>query len=54
MTDLNLFESKDLLLADEKLRNLLGDHGKKYVTEHYSWDTIEKTYADFIMQMGSA
>ncbi len=38
----------DVLFSNEKLRNMMGNRGKQYVEQHYSWDTIEKTYVDFI------
>lgn len=43
----------DLLISNEKLRNVMGIRGKQYVEQHYSWDTIEKTYVDFITQIGN-
>lgn len=44
----------DLLLRQPDVRRVLGDQGKRYVDEHYSWDTIEQTYVDFIQQIGTA
>jgi len=40
----------DLLLANPALRETLGRQGKQYVAERYSWDVVEKTYVDFLMQ----
>lgn len=41
----------DMLLADEHLRRTLGAHGKSYVEQHYSWNTVEKTYLDFFAKV---
>jgi glycosyltransferase involved in cell wall biosynthesis len=41
----------DLLLSDDRLRKTMGKQGEAYVTQHYSWDTVEKTYVDFISRM---
>lgn len=41
-------ECLDLLLADEHLRDQLGDKGRKFVDMNYSWETIEKKYLDLI------
>ena len=38
----------NLLLADECLRNQLGNKGREFVDMHYSWDIIEKKYLDLI------
>jgi glycosyltransferase involved in cell wall biosynthesis len=43
----------DLLLSDHALRTELGKQGQQYVTTHYSWDAIEKTYVDFIYQIAN-
>jgi glycosyltransferase involved in cell wall biosynthesis len=44
----------DILLSNGILRETMGIQGKQYVEQHYSWDTIEKRYVDFIMQIGNA
>jgi glycosyltransferase involved in cell wall biosynthesis len=44
----------DILLSNRTLRETMGIQGKQYVEQHYSWDTIEKTYVDFIMRVGNA
>jgi glycosyltransferase involved in cell wall biosynthesis len=44
----------DALLNQEPLRIALGRQGQRYVKERYSWDTVEKTYVDFITQIGNA
>lgn len=41
-------ECLDLLLADEHLRDQLGNRGRKFVDENYSWENIEKKYLDLI------
>ena len=41
----------DILLSDGKLRETMGTQGKQYVEQNYSWDTIEKTYVDFIAKL---
>jgi len=38
----------NLLLADEHLRDQLGDKGRQFVDMHYSWETIEKKYLNLI------
>jgi glycosyltransferase involved in cell wall biosynthesis len=44
----------DILLSNRTLRETMGIQGKQYVEQHYSWNTIEKRYVDFIMQVGNA
>lgn len=41
----------DILLSNRTLRETMGIQGKQYVEQHYSWDTIEKTYVDFIVKL---
>ncbi|WP_321418856.1 glycosyltransferase [uncultured Methanomethylovorans sp.] len=41
-------ECLNLLLADEHLRDQLGNEGRKFVDKHYSWETIERKYLDLI------
>lgn len=41
----------DLLLSDPALRTAMGEQGQQYVAKHYSWDTIEKTYVDFLLRV---
>lgn len=38
----------NLLLADEQLRDKLGNKGRQFVDLHYSWENIEKKYLDLI------
>jgi glycosyltransferase involved in cell wall biosynthesis len=33
-----------LLLADDRLRTVMGRHGREYIREHYRWDTIMNKY----------
>lgn len=40
----------ELLLSQQELRNTLGQQGKRYVETRYTWDTVEKTYVEFIMR----
>jgi glycosyltransferase involved in cell wall biosynthesis len=40
----------ELLLSQQELRHTLGQQGKQYVEARYTWDTVEKTYVDFIMR----
>ena len=40
----------DLLLSNQPLRETMGRQGQQYVAREYSWDTVEKTYLDFIAQ----
>jgi glycosyltransferase involved in cell wall biosynthesis len=42
----------DILLANRRLRETMGMQGKAYVAQRYSWDTVEKTYVEFITQIG--
>ena len=43
----------DLLLRQPQLRDTLGRQGQQYVSERYSWDSVEKTYVDFITHIGN-
>ncbi len=43
----------DLMLTNQPLREKLGAQGKAYVADRYSWDTVEKTYVDFITQIAN-
>lgn len=43
----------DLLVSNQVLRTAMGKQGEHYITEHYSWDTIEKIYVDFILQIAN-
>lgn len=45
-------ECLDLLLADENLRDQLGNKGRKFVDMHYSWETIERKYLELIERVG--
>ncbi len=41
-------ECLDLLLADEHLRDQLGNRGRKFVDMNYSWENIENKYLNLI------
>ncbi|MFA0823376.1 MAG: glycosyltransferase family 4 protein [Methanomethylovorans sp.] len=41
-------ECLNLLLADENLRDQLGNRGREFVDMNYSWENIEKKYLDLI------
>lgn len=41
----------DLLYSNQEVRTTMGKQGQQYVAEHYSWDTIEKTYVDFLLSV---
>ena len=43
----------DLLYSNQEVRAVMGKQGQRYVAEHYSWDAIEKTYVDFILQIAN-
>jgi glycosyltransferase involved in cell wall biosynthesis len=46
-TDFNEFEEGlTLLLMNSEIRNKLGSNGKRYVTENYSWEIIERKYCE--------
>jgi glycosyltransferase involved in cell wall biosynthesis len=38
----------DLLLSDKKLRMKMGENGKKYVEENYSWPKIGEKYINLL------
>lgn len=39
----------DLFISDPRLRQVLGDHGRKYVKDNYSWDRIIEKYERMFM-----
>jgi len=41
-------ESLDLLMADHELARQLGENGRRYVAENYSWNIVEQKYLSFI------
>ena len=41
----------DLLLNDELLARRLGENGRKYVLENYSWEIVQKKYEDFLAKI---
>lgn len=41
-------ECLNLLLANEQLRDQLGNKGRKFVDMHYSWENIERKYLNLI------
>jgi glycosyltransferase involved in cell wall biosynthesis len=44
-------ECLDLLTSDPHLARRLGENGRKYVAEHYSWDVVEKKYLSFLQSI---
>jgi glycosyltransferase involved in cell wall biosynthesis len=40
-----------LLLTDDQMRPTLGFLGKRYVTENYSWEVIERKYIDLLRRI---
>jgi glycosyltransferase involved in cell wall biosynthesis len=44
-------ECLNLLLADEQLRDQLGNKGRRFVDMHYSWETVEKKYLALIKRV---
>lgn len=47
-------ECLDLLLSDDGLRDKLGQNGRKYVDENYSWDVVESKYLDFLEKLAGS
>lgn len=41
-------ECLDLLISDDRIRAMMGENGKKYVEENYSWSKIEEKYIRLI------
>ena len=41
----------DLLLSNEKLRERMGENGKNYVKENYSWDKVEEKYLQVLEKL---
>ena len=41
----------DLLFTNQMLQTAMGEQGKQYVAKQYSWDAIEKTYFDFLLNV---
>ena len=40
-----------VLLTDDQMRTTLGIHGKRYMTENYSWSGIERKYIDLLKRL---
>ncbi|HWQ20768.1 MAG TPA: glycosyltransferase family 4 protein [Methanotrichaceae archaeon] len=47
-------ECLKLMLSDERLSDKLGQNGRKYVEENYSWDVVESKYRDFLEKLASS
>lgn len=47
-------ECTNLLLAEPRLRERMGQHGKAYVTAHYSWSVIMTKYDRLIMALAKS
>ncbi|MCX6565140.1 MAG: glycosyltransferase family 4 protein [Candidatus Aminicenantes bacterium] len=45
-------ESLKLLLASDRLRRALGDHGRRYFEANYTWDIIEGKYLEIVSRLG--
>ena len=43
-----------LMLADKRLRESMGAHGRRYFEDHYTWDAIEGKYLDLVRRVGEA
>ncbi|MFA9453227.1 MAG: glycosyltransferase family 4 protein [Candidatus Aminicenantaceae bacterium] len=43
-----------LLLADGRLRQSMGTHGRRYFSDHYTWDAIEGKYLDLVRRVSEA
>ena len=43
----------DLLLNDEGLARRLGENGRRYVQENYTWQLVQKKYEDFLAKITS-
>lgn len=41
----------NLLVADQNLRRVLGENGRQYCQENYSWDVVERKYLEIILGM---
>jgi glycosyltransferase involved in cell wall biosynthesis/2-polyprenyl-3-methyl-5-hydroxy-6-metoxy-1,4-benzoquinol methylase len=41
----------EILLTDDQMRQNLGIHGKRYVTENYSWEIIKRKYIDILRRI---
>jgi glycosyltransferase involved in cell wall biosynthesis len=46
-------ECLDLLTSDPQLARQLGENGRKYVAENYSWNVVEKKYLSFLDQVSA-
>jgi glycosyltransferase involved in cell wall biosynthesis len=47
-------ECLDVLLADDAMRNAMGQNGMKFVLENYSWEIIEKKYISFLKKINES
>ena len=41
-----------LLLGSERLRRRLGENGRRFYEENYSWDVIEGKYLETVRRLG--
>lgn len=41
----------DFLLADDRMRNAMGENGTKFVLQNYSWENIEKKYISILQKI---
>jgi glycosyltransferase involved in cell wall biosynthesis len=46
-------ECLDLLISDDRLRAKMGENGKQYVEENYSWPKIEEKYLRLLDTLNS-
>ena len=46
-------EALDLLLDDADLRRQLGQRGRAYVLERFSWERVTRNYLDLLARLGA-
>ena len=46
-------ECLTLLLSNEILRDKMGENGKRYVEENYSWNKVEEKYLRLLEKLSS-
>ena len=44
-------EALDLLLSEPELGRKLGESGRRYFEEHYSWEAVERKYVEAILAL---
>ena len=47
-----LIEKLSLLINDEQKRKIMGEAGRKFVEENFSWDKIAKQFLDILNHHG--